>query len=269
MGSGIIAPMKIATWNVNSLRVRLPQVLDWLAANPVDALCLQETKQEDSAFPHAELAAAGYRAVHAGQKTYNGVAILARQPLGDIQRGIVGFDDPQQRLIAATLDTATGPLRLVCAYFPNGQEVGSEKYEYKLRWISALTNSLRQELANTDKLALVGDFNIAPEDRDVHDPAAWKDKILCSAPERRAFQDMLELGLIDAFRLFDQAENSFSWWDYRMMGFRRNLGLRIDHILISRGLRDHCVSCQVDKAPRRLERPSDHAPVVADLTLEA
>lgn len=204
--------------------------------------------------------------MHAGQKTYNGVAILARGELRDVARGIAGFDDPQQRLIAATLGTAHGPLRLVCAYFPNGQEVGSDKYDYKLRWIAALTDSLRRELANADKLALLGDFNIAPEDRDVHDPAAWKDKILCSAPERSAFQGLLGLGLHDAFRLFEQPEKSFSWWDYRMMGFRRNLGLRIDHILLSQGLRDHCLACQVDKAPRRLERPSDHAPVVAELS---
>jgi len=259
--------MKIATWNVNSLRVRLPQVLDWLAVNPVDALCLQETKQEDCAFPHAELAAAGYQSVHAGQKTYNGVAILARSELREVSRGVAGFDDHQQRLITATLDTAQGPLRLVCTYFPNGQEVGSDKYDYKLRWMAALTDTLRQELANTDRLALLGDFNIAPEDRDVHDPAAWKDKILCSVPERSAFRQLLELGLNDAFRLFEQPEKSFSWWDYRMMGFRRNLGLRIDHILLSQNLKDHCVGCQVDKTPRRLERPSDHAPVVAELTL--
>lgn len=257
--------MKIAAWNVNSLKVRLPHVLDWLAAEKPDALCLQETKTEDKGFPFTELEAAGYRAEHNGQKTYNGVAILVRADLAaaEVQRDIPGFDDPQKRIIAATV----GDVRLVCAYFPNGSEVGSEKYEYKLRWLRALTDWLKDELTRHPRLALLGDYNIAPEDRDVHDPAAWKDKILCSAPERNAFRELLDLGLTDAFRLFEQPEQSFSWWDYRAAGFRRNLGLRIDHILLSAPLAQGCKSCTVDKAPRKLERPSDHAPVVAEIAL--
>lgn len=253
--------MKLATWNVNSLRVRLPQALDWLAARHPDVLCLQETKMEDSAFPFAELATAGYRAIHSGQKTYNGVAILTRSEPADVVRDIPGFDDPQKRVIAATVDG----VRVVCAYFPNGQAVGSEKFEYKLKWLSALQAWLAGEMSRHAELALLGDFNIAPDDRDVHDPVAWKDQILCSEPEREAFRRLVDLGLADAFRLFDQPEKIFSWWDYRMMGFRRNLGLRIDHILLSPSLAARCRSCSVDKEPRKLERPSDHAPVVAEL----
>ncbi|MBI5861546.1 MAG: exodeoxyribonuclease III [Rhodocyclales bacterium] len=253
--------MKIATWNVNSLKVRLPHVLDWLAATQVDVLCLQETKTEDKAFPYAELAAAGYGAVHDGQKTYNGVAIVARGDVSAVHCGIPGFADEQKRLIAATV----GGVRMVCAYIPNGQAVGSEKYEYKLCWLKALAGWLREEMVRYPKLVLMGDYNIAPEDRDVHDPVAWKDQILCSEPERMAFRGLLELGLSDAFRLFEQPEKSFSWWDYRQMGFRLNRGLRIDHILLSPGLTSLCRSCSIDKAPRKLERPSDHAPVVAEL----
>ncbi|RTL47940.1 MAG: exodeoxyribonuclease III [Rhodocyclaceae bacterium] len=253
--------MKIAAWNVNSLKVRLPHVLDWLAAQQPDALCLQETKTEDKGFPFAELAAAGYTAIHNGQKTYNGVAILSRQGMEDVQRDIPDFDDPQKRIIAATVNG----VRLVCAYIPNGSEVGSEKYEYKLRWLTALTAWLKEEMVRYPKLALLGDYNIAPDDRDVHDPVAWKDKILCSVPEREAFQGLVGLGLTDAFRLFEQPEQSFSWWDYRAAGFRRNLGLRIDHILLSPPLAQQCTACTVDKAPRKLERPSDHAPVIAEL----
>ncbi|HEY6898638.1 MAG TPA: exodeoxyribonuclease III, partial [Rhodocyclaceae bacterium] len=203
------------------------------------------------------------RALHNGQKTYNGAALLTRAEASDIQRDIPDFDDPQKRVIAGTL----GDVRLVCAYIPNGSEVGSEKYEYKLRWLKALTAWLRAETARYPKLALLGDYNIAPDDRDVHDPAAWKDKILCSAPEREAFRGLLDLGLVDAFRLFEQAEGSFSWWDYRAAGFRRNLGLRIDHILLSAPLAAACTECRVDKGPRKLERPSDHAPVIAELRL--
>lgn len=253
--------MKIATWNVNSLKVRLPHVLDWLAAEQPDALCLQETKTEDGGFPFAALEGAGYRAIHNGQKTYNGVAILARGALQDEVRDLPGFDDPQKRLIAATLDG----VRVVCAYMPNGQAVGSDKYAYKLRWLTALADWLQEELQRYPQLALLGDFNIAPDDRDVHDPAAWQGQILCSEPERAAFRKFLDLGLADAFRRFDQPEKSFSWWDYRMMGFRRNLGLRIDHILLSPALAARCQSCRIDKAPRKLERPSDHAPVLAEL----
>jgi exodeoxyribonuclease-3 len=254
--------MKIATWNVNSLKVRLPHVLDWLALVQPDILCLQETKTEDKGFPFEALESAGYRAIHNGQKTYNGVAILARSELVGASRDIPGFDDPQKRVIAATVDD----VRIICAYMPNGQEVGSEKYAYKLKWLAALTDWLRDELQRYPKLALLGDFNIAPEDRDVHDPAAWLGQILCSEPERDALRGLLALGMADAFRLFDQAEKSFSWWDYRMMAFRRNIGLRIDHILLSPALASGCKTCVIDKAPRKLERPSDHAPVIAELT---
>lgn len=253
--------MKIATWNVNSLKVRLPHVLDWLATVQPDALCLQETKTEDKGFPFAELEAAGYRALHNGQKTYNGVAILARSELADVQRDIPGFDDPQKRILAATVNG----VRLVCAYMPNGSEVGSDKYAYKLQWLAALTDWLREEMARHPRLALLGDFNIAPDDRDVHDPVAWAGKILCSEPERAAFRGFIDLGLADAFRRFEQPEKIFSWWDYRMMGFRRNLGLRIDHILLSAELAGRCRACSIDKAPRKLERPSDHAPVIAEI----
>ncbi|MDX9706076.1 MAG: exodeoxyribonuclease III [Azospira sp.] len=251
--------MKIATWNVNSLKVRLPQVLDWLAAHQPDALCLQELKLEDKAFPLAEIEAAGYRAAFSGQKTYNGVAILARTPLADVACGIPGFADEQKRVIAATV----GDVRLVCAYFPNGQAVGSEKFAYKLDWLRALTAWLGDELARYPKLALLGDYNIAPESRDAHPD--WQDEIHVSAPERESFRALTALGLADAFRLFEQAEKSFSWWDYRMMAFRRNFGLRIDHILLSPPLAAACTACHVDKAPRKLERPSDHAPVIAEI----
>jgi exodeoxyribonuclease-3 len=256
--------MKIATWNVNSLKVRLPHVLDWLSATQTDVLCLQETKTEDKNFPYAELATAGYHAVHDGQKTYNGVAILARAAIGaltDVQYGIPDFADEQKRVITATVNG----VRVVCAYMPNGQAVGSDKYGYKLRWLQALAGWLREEMRRYPKLVLLGDYNIAPEDRDVHDPVAWKDQILCSEPERAAFRDFLALGLADAFRLFEQPERIFSWWDYRQMGFRLNRGLRIDHILLSPELAAVCRACSIDKGPRKLERPSDHAPVVAEL----
>ena len=253
--------MKLATWNVNSLRVRLPHVLDWLAANPVDVLCLQETKQPDSDFPQAELQAAGYYSVFSGQKTYNGVAILSRTPVNDIQMGIPDFADEQKRVIAVTISD----IRVVCVYVPNGQSIDSDKYQYKLAWLAALHDWLKEELTRYPKLALLGDYNIAPEDRDVYDPKAWKGNVLVSEPERRKFRDLLQLGLHDSFRMFEQAEKSYSWWDYRMMAFRRNMGLRIDHILISEPLVALCKGCVIDKAPRKLERPSDHAPVVAEL----
>ena len=255
--------MKIATWNVNSLKVRLPHVLDWLAATQADVLCLQETKMEEKAFPHAELEAAGYRAVHNGQKTYNGVAILARNGLDQVACDIPGFADEQKRVLAATVDG----VRVVCAYMPNGQAVGSDKYAYKLRWLAALNVALREDLQRWPRLALLGDYNIAPEDRDVHDPLAWKDQILCSEPERAAFREFIGLGLADSYRLFDQAPKGYSWWDYRQMGFRLNRGLRIDHILLSAPLASACRACVIDKAPRKLERPSDHAPVIATLDL--
>ncbi|MEQ1601063.1 MAG: exodeoxyribonuclease III [Methylophilaceae bacterium] len=253
--------MKLATWNVNSLNVRLPHVLDWLVAQQPDVLCLQETKQEDSKFPYAALAEAGYNALHSGQKTYNGVAILSRQPQTDILVGIPDFADEQKRVVAATVND----IRIVCAYIPNGQAVDSDKYQYKLRWLEALTSWLQQELKTYPKLVLLGDYNIAPEDRDVHDPAAWIGQVLVSPPERAAFQKLAALGLHDSFRLFEQAEASFSWWDYRMAAFRRNLGMRIDHILLSTPLVSTCKSCWIDKAPRKLERPSDHTPVVVEL----
>lgn len=253
--------MKLATWNVNSLKVRLPQVLDWLAANPVDVLCLQETKQQDADFPEDDLMAAGYHSVYSGQKTYNGVAILSREPGHDVQIGIPDFADEQKRVIAATF----GDVRVVCVYIPNGQSIDSDKYQYKLAWLAALHDWLRQELVRYPKLVLLGDYNIAPEDRDVHDPAAWVGNVLVSEPERDAFRGLVSLGLTDSYRQFEQADKTFSWWDYRMMAFRRNMGMRIDHILVSEALVPLCKSCVIDKAPRKLERPSDHTPVVVEL----
>jgi exodeoxyribonuclease-3 len=253
--------MKFATWNVNSLNVRLPHVLDWLRDNQPDVLCLQETKQEDSKFPYEALIEAGYESAHIGQKTYNGVAILSRHPLSNIQRNIPNFDDDQQRVVAASING----IRVVCAYIPNGQAVDSEKYQYKMRWLSAFNAWLKTELISHPQLMVLGDYNIAPEDRDCHNPAAWIGQILVSPPERIAFQNLLDLGLHDSFRLFEQAEKSFSWWDYRMMGFRRNFGMRIDHILVSNLLKSRCVSAHIDKLPRKLERPSDHTPVVLEI----
>ncbi|HEY3325743.1 MAG TPA: exodeoxyribonuclease III [Novimethylophilus sp.] len=253
--------MKLAAWNVNSLKVRLPHVLDWLAANQPDVLCLQETKQEDKDFPVPALQAAGYAALFAGQKTYNGVAILSKAPGTEAQVGIPGFDDVQQRVLAATVND----VRVVCVYVPNGQSLDSDKYQYKLRWLQALTDWLRAELVKYPRLALLGDYNIAPEDRDVHDPKAWEGQVLCSPAERAAYAGLIGLGMHDAFRLFEQKENSFSWWDYRMAAFRRNMGLRIDHILLSSPLAQQCTACWIDTAPRKLERPSDHAPVVAEV----
>ena len=257
--------MKIATWNVNSLAVRLPQVLDWLAANPVDALALQELKLTDDKFPADALAAAGYQTVAFGQKTYNGVAILSRHPLRDVVRNIPGFEDEQARVIAATLDTPAGPLRLVNGYFVNGQEPGSDKFAYKMRWLQALQDWLRGELAQHPRLALVGDFNVAPEDRDSYDPEGLRETIHHTTQERQHFQALLGLGLTDAFRLFEQPEKSFSWWDYRMLGYQKNRGLRIDHILVSQALAPLVTACTVDRQPRKNKQPSDHAPVVATL----
>lgn len=252
--------MKLATWNVNSLKVRLPQVLDWLAENPVDVLCLQETKQQDADFPEAQLQEAGYRSAFVGQKTYNGVAILSREVGRDVQIGIPNFADEQKRVIAATF----GDVRVVCVYIPNGESPESDKYQYKLGWLAALHDWLKVELVRYPKLVLLGDYNIAPEDRDVHDPAKWVGSVLVSEPERDAFRSLQALGLQDSYRLFDQPEKTFSWWDYRMMGFRRNAGMRIDHILISEPLVSLCKSCIIDKVPRKLERPSDHTPVVVE-----
>ncbi len=253
--------MKLATWNVNSLKVRLPHVLKWLAENPVEVLCLQETKQQNEDFPQAALQAAGYNSVFSGQKTYNGVAILSREPACDVQYGIPDYADDQKRVIAATI----AGIRVVCVYVPNGQSVDSDKYYYKLGWLSALRDWMRNELTRYPRLVALGDYNIAPEDRDVHDPVAWQGSVLVSEAERIQFQNLIKLGLHDSFRLFEQAEKSFTWWDYRMMAFRRNQGVRIDHILVSDPLVTQCQSCVIDKAPRKLERPSDHAPVVIEL----
>lgn len=263
-----LSPLKLATWNINSLNVRLTHVLDWLAKHPVDVLCLQELKLIDERFPVAAFAEIGYAAAVAGQPTYNGVALLSRRDrLGEPQQVVRGnplYPDPQQRLISASF----GPLRIVCAYFPNGQQVGSDKYRYKLEWIDALIRWLSESKLADQRFVLAGDFNIAPEDRDVHDPKAWEGLVLCSEPERERFRRLIELGLHDSFRLFDQPERIFSWWDYRQLGFRRNAGLRIDHLLVSEALKAHALACTVDKAPRKLEKPSDHAPVVLDLALE-
>ena len=252
--------MKLATWNVNSIKVRLPQLLDWLAAARPDVLCLQEVKTEDASFPRAELEAAGYQATVSGQKTYNGVAILSPQPLLEVSPGIPGFPDEQKRVIAATV----AGMRVLCVYCPNGQAVGSEKYAYKLRWFAALRDYLATKIPRHPRLAVAGDFNVAPEDRDVHDPKAWEGQVHVSEPERAAWRALAALGLKDAFRLFEQPEKTFSWWDYRMLAFRRNAGLRIDQILVSDELAKRCTACSIDKAPRKLERPSDHAPVVAE-----
>jgi exodeoxyribonuclease-3 len=254
--------MKIATWNVNSLKVRLPQVLQWLESSPVDILCLQETKLTDDKFPVAEIEAAGYQVAFSGQKTYNGVAILSRHPMTDVVKNNPLFDDPQQRIIAATIEG----MRIVCAYVPNGQEVGSEKYAYKLSWLEALLQWLEKEMQQHPNLALLGDYNIAPADADVHDPLAWQGQVLVSDPERALFQRLCSLNLADAFRLFPQAEKLYSWWDYRQMAFRRNRGLRIDHILLSPPLVTRCTGCEIDKLPRKWEQPSDHTPVIATLT---
>ncbi|MBX3695647.1 MAG: exodeoxyribonuclease III [Steroidobacteraceae bacterium] len=253
----------IATWNVNSLRVRLPQLAEWLAANPVHTIALQETKLEDAAFPRAEIEALGYHVAASGQRTYNGVAILARAPLHDVQAGIPGFDDPQRRVLAATIDG----VRVVNLYVPNGQSVGSEKYAYKLRWLAALRDWLREELARHPRLIALGDFNIAPEDRDVHDPAAWAGSVHVSEPERAALRELLALGLADSFRLFEQPPGTYSWWDYRQGAFRRNNGLRIDLLLVSDALAKACSQSVIDREPRRAERPSDHAPAIASFDI--
>jgi exodeoxyribonuclease-3 len=253
--------MKLAAWNVNSLKVRLPQLLDFLSTRQPDVVCLQETKLEDHVFPCADIEAAGYQVAFCGQKTYNGVAILSKTTLADVQACIPDFVDEQKRVIAASV----GDLRVVCVYVPNGQSVESDKYQYKMKWLTALNQWLRMELARHPRLAVLGDYNIAPEDRDVHDPDLWRDQILCSEPERAAFGRLLALGMKDSFRLFEQPEKSFSWWDYRAAGFRRNLGLRIDHILLSEPLATQCTASTIDRDMRKLERPSDHAPVIATL----
>ena len=253
--------MKLATWNVNSLAVRLPQLLDWLAANPVDVLVLQETKLSDDKFPRAEIEAAGYAVSFHGQKTYNGVALLSRGAATEVVRNIPGHDDIQARVIGGTVDG----IRVIGAYIPNGQAPDSDKFVYKMRWLQALHDWVQAEMAAHPALVLMGDYNIAPEDRDVHDPVAWAGQVLCTPQERAHFQGLVGLGLVDAFRLFEQPPRSWSWWDYRNLAFRKNQGLRIDHILVSPALLPRVRACTIDKLPRKNERPSDHAPVIVEL----
>jgi exodeoxyribonuclease-3 len=252
--------MRIATWNVNSLNVRLDHVRDWLGAADVDVLCLQELKLSNDKYPFEALREIGYESAVNGQKTYNGVAILSRLPMTDIGQDLPDYADEQKRVVAATI----GGVRVVCAYFPNGQSLDSDKYRYKLDWLGAMHGYIGALMARHPRLALLGDYNIAPEDRDVHDPAAWEGQVLVSPKERAAWSALLGLGMIDCFRKFEQPDRSFSWWDYRMMGFQRNAGLRIDHILASPGLAEDCRACLIDHQPRKLEKPSDHTPVVAD-----
>ena len=254
--------MKIASWNVNSLNVRLPHLSQWLQSASPDIVALQETKMEDAKFPESELAQLGYRSVFSGQKTYNGVALLSRHEPSDVQIGIPGFEDEQKRVIAATIEG----VRVVDVYVVNGQDVGTEKYGYKLRWLAALHDWLAAERERHPNLIVLGDYNIAPDDRDVHDPAVWNDdSILTSTAERAALNGLFGLGFSDSFRLFEQPEKSFSWWDYRSAGFRRNLGLRIDLILVSDALKSRCTAAGIDREPRTWERPSDHTPVWLEL----
>jgi exodeoxyribonuclease-3 len=258
--------MKITTWNVNSLTARLQHVLDWLAANPVDVLCLQELKLTDDKFPMEALAAAGYgHCAVFGQKTYNGVAILSRMPIRDVAKNITGFEDEHSRVIAATVDGPDGPLRVVNGYFVNGQEPGSEKFAYKMRWLGGLQSYVASELAAHPRLVVLGDFNIAPEDRDSYDPVGLRETIHHTTEERTHFKQLIALGLCDSFRMFEQPEKSYSWWDYRMLGYQKNRGLRIDHILVSDALKPLVKSCAIDRVPRKWEKPSDHAPVTVEI----
>lgn len=257
--------MLLATWNVNSLSVRLPQVLDWLAANPVDVLGLQELKLTDDKFPQLEIESAGYHSAAFGQKTYNGVALLSRHPMRDVVRNLPHFADEQARVISATLDTPQGPLRVINAYFVNGQAPGTDKFAYKLRWLAALSQWVREQLQQHPRLVLMGDFNVTPDDRDTFDPVGLAGTIHHTPEERAHFQELLGLGLHDSFRLFEQPEKSFSWWDYRMLGFQKNRGMRIDHILINDALKPLASACHIDRAPRKNKQPSDHAPVVLTL----
>ena len=257
--------MKIATWNINSLTVRLPQVIDWLTANPVDALCLQELKLTDEKFPHAALEAIGYTGSVFGQKTYNGVAILSRTPMQNVTKNITGFADDQSRVIAGTMTTPGGDVRVVNGYFVNGQEPGSDKFAYKMKWLDGLNAMLKDELATYPQLVLVGDFNITADDRDSYDAEGLRETIHHTTAERDHFKALIALGMTDAFRMFEQPEKSYSWWDYREFAFRRNRGLLIDRILVSDTLRPLVASCVIDKMPRKNERPSDHTPVVVTL----
>lgn len=254
--------MKIASWNVNSLKVRLPHLREWLASAQPNIVALQETKTEDAKFPVEEIAALGYRCVFSGQKAYNGVAILAREAPSDVVTDVPGLDDPQRRILIATV----ADVRVANLYVVNGHEVGSEKFAYKLDWLTKVRAYLAEEIRRHPSLVVLGDFNIAPDDRDVHDPAAWHEQILCSTPERNALKSMLALGLHDSFRLFNDEAGHFSWWDYRQAAFRRNLGLRIDLILVSHALRARCRASLIDRTPRTWERPSDHAPAMLELS---
>ncbi|HEU5468923.1 MAG TPA: exodeoxyribonuclease III [Steroidobacteraceae bacterium] len=256
--------MRIATWNVNSLRVRMGHLGRWLADNAVDAVALQELKLADEHFPRSDFEALGLSAAIYGQKTYNGVAILSRREAADVALGMPSDADPQRRVIAATV----GPVRLVNVYVPNGQAVGSEKYTYKLAWLERLSAYLASLVATHEHLLVVGDFNIAPEDRDVHDPAAWAGSVHVSAPEREALGRIAALGLCDLFRRFEQPKNAWSWWDYRMNAYRRDLGLRIDLMFASKPLAERCTACTIDRLPRGWERPSDHAPVTAEFDID-
>ncbi len=253
--------LKVASWNVNSINVRLDAVLAWLKTSEVDVLALQETKVPDERFPKDAFLELGYHVSFSGQKTYNGVAIISRFPIDEVVTDIPALDDPQRRILAATIQG----VRVINLYVPNGSSVGSEKYAYKLDWLARVTAFVKEELQNHAKLLVLGDFNIAPEDADVHDPAAWAGSVLVSPPERAAYQTLLETGLVDSFRLFEQEEKAFSWWDYRAAGFRRNHGLRIDLVLLSDVLKALCLESQIDVAPRKEERPSDHAPVWVSL----
>ncbi|WP_419419367.1 exodeoxyribonuclease III [Legionella sp. D16C41] len=255
--------LKLATWNVNSLKIRLEQVLMWFEDNQIDILALQETKLPDEKFPLNVFTERGYHTVYAGQKTYNGVAVISREPLSTALTDIPNLIDPQRRILITTI----GQLRLINLYVPNGAAVGCDKYFYKLDWLSKVKEHIKQELESYPKLAVVGDFNIAPEDQDVHDPIEWEGSVLVSPEERQAFAQLLDLGLHDSFRIFPQEEKLYSWWDYRAAGFRRNRGLRIDHILLSTDLKDSCVAARIDKQPRSVERPSDHTPVIVELDI--
>ena len=258
--------MKLATWNINSLTVRLPQVLDWLSANPVDVLALQELKLTDDKFPADAFMQAGYHAQWFGQKTYNGVALLSRAPVTQVVKNIPGFQDDMARVISATVASEAGDIRVIGGYFPNGQAPGTDKFEYKMAWLKGLRDWLKAELATHPRLVLMGDYNITFDDADVWDPVGMRDQIHCTDEERYHLNALVSMGLHDSFRLFEQPEKSYSWWDYRDFGFRRNRGLRIDHILVSPALKPLVKACTIDKAPRKNERPSDHAPVVLELS---
>ncbi len=253
--------LKLACWNVNSIKIRLEQVIKWLQENNIDILAIQETKTLDEQFPMQEFKNYGYHVICSGQKTYNGVAIVSRFPIKHVLKDIAGFEDPQRRILAAT----TGNIRLINLYVPNGSLVGSDKYEYKMNWLNYVTKFIQQEMAEHEHVAVVGDFNIAPEDRDVHDPLEWEGSVMVSPLERKAFTTFTSLGLYDSFRKFERNEQVYSWWDYRAGSFRRNRGLRIDHILLSNSLNSKCISSEIDSGPRRAERPSDHAPAWVSL----